>query len=40
MKETKTEFEQREVDRCINGNDIKKKYSRSSTMKQKHYKKN
>lgn len=25
MKETKTEFEQREVDRCINGNDIKKK---------------
>ena len=25
MKETKTEFEQREVDRCINGNDISKK---------------
>ena len=25
MKETKTEFEQREVDRCINGNDINKK---------------
>ena len=40
MKETKTEFEQREVDRCINGNDINKKvqpeqYDETKTLQEK-----